>query len=41
VYDGTWADNPRIKIDSYEVRVVGDEIQVASEPKPKAERGAN
>jgi nitrite reductase (NADH) small subunit/3-phenylpropionate/trans-cinnamate dioxygenase ferredoxin subunit len=25
---GQWADNPRIKIDSFEVRVVGDEIQV-------------
>ena len=28
VSDGTWCDNPRIKIDSYETRVVGDEIQV-------------
>lgn len=28
VSDGTWCDNPRIKIDSFEVRVVGDEIQV-------------
>jgi nitrite reductase (NADH) small subunit len=28
VSDGTWCDNPRIKTDSYEVRVVGDEIQV-------------
>jgi nitrite reductase (NADH) small subunit/3-phenylpropionate/trans-cinnamate dioxygenase ferredoxin subunit len=28
VCDGTWCDNPRIKIDSFEVRVVGDEIQV-------------
>jgi len=26
--DGTWCDNPRIKTDSFEVRVVGDEIQV-------------
>jgi nitrite reductase (NADH) small subunit/3-phenylpropionate/trans-cinnamate dioxygenase ferredoxin subunit len=26
--DGTWCDNPRIKTDAYEVRVVGDEIQV-------------
>ncbi len=26
--DGTWCDNPRIKIDSFEVRVAGDEIQV-------------
>ncbi len=26
--DGTWCDNPKIKIDSFEVRVEGDEIQV-------------
>lgn len=26
--DGTWCDNPRIKTEAYEVRVVGDEIQV-------------
>jgi nitrite reductase/ring-hydroxylating ferredoxin subunit len=28
VTDGTWCDNPRIKTDVFEVRVVGDEIQV-------------
>ncbi len=28
VSDGTWCDSPKIKIDSFEVRVVGDEIQV-------------
>ena len=28
VSDGTWCDNPRIKIDSFVVRVVGDDIQV-------------
>ena len=28
ICDGTWCDNPTIKTDSYEVRVVGDEIQV-------------
>ena len=26
--DGAWADNPRIKIGRYAVRVVGDDIQV-------------
>jgi nitrite reductase (NADH) small subunit len=26
--DGTWADNPRIKIGSYPVRVDGEDIQV-------------
>ena len=28
VRDGTWCDNPGIQIDSFEVRVVGNEIQV-------------
>ena len=28
VSDGTWCDNPRIKIDGFEVRLVGEEIQV-------------
>ena len=26
--DGTWADNPRVKIGCFAVRVEGDEIQV-------------
>ena len=26
--DGAWADNPRVKIGCYPVRVVGDEVQV-------------
>jgi nitrite reductase (NADH) small subunit/3-phenylpropionate/trans-cinnamate dioxygenase ferredoxin subunit len=30
VCDGTWCDNTRIKTDTFEVRVVGDEIQVMS-----------
>lgn len=37
VCDGTWCDNPRIKIDAFEVRVVDDEIQVKAarrEPMP-------
>lgn len=28
VCDGTWADNPRLKIDSFDVRLQGEEIQV-------------
>ena len=28
ICDGTWCDNPQFKIDSFDVRVVGDEIQV-------------
>jgi len=27
--DGAWCDNRRIKIDTFQVRIVGDEIQVA------------
>jgi nitrite reductase (NADH) small subunit/3-phenylpropionate/trans-cinnamate dioxygenase ferredoxin subunit len=30
VTDGTWCDNPRIKTTVFDVRVVGDEIQVAT-----------
>lgn len=33
--DGAWCDNRKIKIDAFEVRVVGNDIQVA--PKPAAE----
>lgn len=28
ICDGTWCDNPSISTDSYEVRVIGQEIQV-------------
>jgi nitrite reductase (NADH) small subunit/3-phenylpropionate/trans-cinnamate dioxygenase ferredoxin subunit len=28
VCNGQWADNPRLSIDTFDVRVVGDEIQV-------------
>jgi nitrite reductase (NADH) small subunit/3-phenylpropionate/trans-cinnamate dioxygenase ferredoxin subunit len=37
VKDGTWCDNPRIKIDSFEVRVVGEKIQVRRTPKAKTD----
>jgi nitrite reductase (NADH) small subunit/3-phenylpropionate/trans-cinnamate dioxygenase ferredoxin subunit len=30
VTDGTWCDNPRIKTTVFDVRVVDDEIQVAT-----------
>ena len=33
VCDGTWCDNPKIKIDAFEVRLRGDEIQVRVPPK--------
>jgi nitrite reductase (NADH) small subunit/3-phenylpropionate/trans-cinnamate dioxygenase ferredoxin subunit len=32
VCDGSWCDNPRIKIDRFDVRVEGDEIQVRVPP---------
>lgn len=28
IRDGTWVDNPKLKIDAYDVRVEGDHIQV-------------
>src|SRR4051794_8912266 len=34
IHDGKWCDNPKIKIDAFEVRVEGDEIQVRVPPKP-------
>ena len=37
VSDGTWADNRRLKIGSYPVKVEGDDILIAVEPKPKKE----
>jgi nitrite reductase (NADH) small subunit/3-phenylpropionate/trans-cinnamate dioxygenase ferredoxin subunit len=32
VCDGKWADNPRLAVDTFEVRVLGDEIQVRAVP---------
>ncbi len=32
VVDGAWADNPRIKTDVFEVRIVKDSIQVSDHP---------
>ena len=34
VRDGKWADNPRLSVDTFEVRVQGGEIQVRPEPQP-------
>ena len=33
--DGKWADNPRLGVDTFETRVVGDRVQVRVEP-PRA-----
>lgn len=35
--DGAWADNPRLKIGCYAVRVEGDDVQVQV-PQPQAEQ---
>jgi nitrite reductase (NADH) small subunit/3-phenylpropionate/trans-cinnamate dioxygenase ferredoxin subunit len=32
--DGAWADNPRLKVDCFPVRVVGDEVQVQNPDVP-------
>lgn len=37
VRDGSWCDNRRLKTDAFEVRVVGDQIEVTDVPTPKAE----
>lgn len=29
IHDGSWLDNPKICVDSFPVRVIGDEIQVS------------
>jgi nitrite reductase (NADH) small subunit/3-phenylpropionate/trans-cinnamate dioxygenase ferredoxin subunit len=34
IHDGRWCDNPKIKIDAFEVRVIGDEVQVKVPSKP-------
>jgi len=36
ITDGTWCDNPKVKTDSFEVRVVGEEIQVRTAPTKKS-----
>ena len=33
VTDGKWRDNPRLGVDTFAVRVVGDEIQVDAPPR--------
>jgi nitrite reductase (NADH) small subunit/3-phenylpropionate/trans-cinnamate dioxygenase ferredoxin subunit len=34
ITDGTWADNPRVKIGSYPVKVEGDNVLVGMDPPP-------
>ncbi len=35
IEDGSWLDNPKIGVDKFNVRVVGQEIQVQEPPDPK------
>jgi nitrite reductase (NADH) small subunit/3-phenylpropionate/trans-cinnamate dioxygenase ferredoxin subunit len=35
ICDGTWCDNPKVKIDAFEVRVEGEDVQVRPIPRPK------
>jgi nitrite reductase (NADH) small subunit/3-phenylpropionate/trans-cinnamate dioxygenase ferredoxin subunit len=39
--DGAWADNPRIKIGSYPVRVLGNQVQIQIETNPPAAKPNN
>lgn len=35
VCTGAWTDNPKLKIDAFDVQVVGDEIQVSVKPRER------
>lgn len=35
--DGRWCDNPKVKIDAFEVRIEGDDVQVRVPPKASAQ----
>ena len=35
ITDGTWEDNPRVKVDSFEVKVEGEEVFVREREKEK------
>jgi len=37
VRDGAWCDNPQVKIDAFETRIVDGEIQIATTPKKLSE----
>lgn len=32
IRDGTWEDNPRVKVDAFEIRVVDGQVQVRGKP---------
>jgi len=33
IREGTWCDNPKLRVDTFPVRVQGDEVQVAVPPR--------
>ncbi len=33
IHDGAWCDNPRLKVEAYEVRVQDDQIQIRKKPR--------
>jgi nitrite reductase (NADH) small subunit/3-phenylpropionate/trans-cinnamate dioxygenase ferredoxin subunit len=35
IQKGTWLDNPKIGVDTFEVQVRGEELWVATQPRPK------
>ena len=35
VVDGTWVDNPRLKVETFDVKIEGDELFVATSPRPE------
>ncbi|MEI7780932.1 MAG: Rieske (2Fe-2S) protein [Planctomycetota bacterium] len=39
--DGAWCDNPKLKVDVFEVRLVGDVIEVRVTPAPPVELPAS
>jgi nitrite reductase (NADH) small subunit/3-phenylpropionate/trans-cinnamate dioxygenase ferredoxin subunit len=41
IHDGRWCDNPKVKIDAFEVRLAGEDIQVRVPPKPIRQPGAS
>ncbi|MEO1528046.1 MAG: Rieske (2Fe-2S) protein [Planctomycetota bacterium] len=34
IVDGTWEDNPRLKVDCFEVKIEGDEVLVRERERP-------
>ena len=36
IKDGTWEDNPRVKVDTFEVKIDGEEVLVREREKPDA-----